>query len=78
MVDGRIFDRQADPMAIFDSGAALADILRTAIGLEKDSVVFYTGIKEAVVETAGRQKIEAIIKQEMGHVLTLTEELNRL
>ncbi len=77
-VDGRVFDRKADPMDIFNAGATMADILRTAVGLEKESVVYYTGLKELLLEAGGGQKIEAIIKQEMGHVLTLTNELNRL
>ncbi len=78
MVDGKIFDRKADPSAIMAEGASMADILRTAIGLEKESIIFYTGMKALVAETDGEDKIDSIIKQEMGHVLTLTDELNRL
>ena len=78
MVDGKVFDRKTDPSAMMDAGASMADILRTAISLEKDSIVFYTGMKETVAEAGGEEKIDAIIKQEMGHILTLTDELNRL
>lgn len=49
-----------------------------AIGLEKDSIVFYLGMKEAVPQRSGRDKIEGIIKEEMRHMATLSRELETL
>jgi len=54
------------------------DILQTAIGLEKDSVVFYLGMKDAIPQRLGRSKIDGIIKEEMGHIATLSRELETL
>jgi rubrerythrin len=47
-------------------------ILRSAIGLEKESIVFYLGIKELVSARYGKDKIDKIIKEEMGHIRLLS------
>ena len=54
---------------------SIQDILKTAIGLEKDSIVFYTSMKEFVPKTAGPEKVDAIIKEEIGHIVELTNQL---
>jgi len=47
-------------------------ILRTAMCLEKDSIVFYLGMKELVPEKLGKDKIDKIIREEMGHIRLLS------
>ena len=76
MADGEVFS--VDPSASLSGREPLGDILSTALGLEKDSIVFYQSMKVMVPEKAGKEKIEAIIKQEIGHVLDLTEQLRGL
>jgi len=49
-----------------------------AIGQEKDSIVFYTGLREGISQTAGRDRIQAIIKEEMGHIGFLHREIDAL
>ena len=44
----------------------MKQILKGAIEAEKDSIVFYLGMKNAVPENLGQDKIEAIIQEEMG------------
>ena len=78
MTDGYVFDFKADPIGKLDSGVGPAEILRIAIGLEKDSVVFYLGLKGCVSEQAGKDKVDNIIAEEMGHIATLTEKLEAL
>jgi rubrerythrin len=53
----------------------LEDILKTAIKAENDSVVFYSGLKELVPAKAGKDKLEAIIKEELGHIAILNQQL---
>jgi rubrerythrin len=50
-------------------------ILKAAIQAEKDSIVFYLGMKEAVAQEKGKAKIDEIIKEEMGHIRLLSREL---
>jgi len=51
------------------------DILKIALEAENNSVVFYSGLKELVPARAGRDKVEAIIKEELGHIAVLNEQL---
>ena len=50
-------------------------ILKSAITAEKDSIVFYLGMKEAVAESLGRDRIDHIIREEMGHIKLLSGKL---
>jgi rubrerythrin len=54
------------------------EILRLAIGLEKDAVLFYLGMKDVVPENLGRDKVDLIIEEEKQHLVTLTAELKKL
>jgi rubrerythrin len=78
MADGHVFDVKADPVEQLAGKDTAEDVLKMAIGLEKDSIAFYVGLKEAVSRRAGKDKIEAIIKQEFGHIATLNEKLTAL
>ena len=51
------------------------EILKAAIEAEKDSIVFYLGMKEVVPEGLGKNRIDGIIKEEMGHIRLLSKEL---
>ena len=78
IADGKVFDIKKDPSDILSERKTLAEILHIAIGLEKDSIVFYTGIKDMVPEKQGKEKIDIIIKEEMGHIIDLNNQLNLL
>jgi rubrerythrin len=75
MADGVLFDVKADPSAWLTGKETMEDILRTAIGLEKDSIVFYLGMKEIVPERLSKQRIDDIVKEEMGHIAALSKAL---
>ncbi|HCO94623.1 MAG TPA: rubrerythrin [Phycisphaerales bacterium] len=53
------------------------DIIRRAVEKEKDSIVFYHGLKEFVPAGADKEKIDDIIKEEMGHIVTLDQSLKQ-
>ncbi len=53
----------------------IAEILKIAIDAENNSVVFYSGLKELVPAKAGKDKVEAIIKEELGHIAVLSKQL---
>ena len=55
--------------------STMEKILREAILAEKDSIVFYLGMKEMVAEKFGKTKINAIIKEEMAHIKLLSGKL---
>lgn len=76
MAYGKVFS--ADPSEALTGAEPMKDILNTGIGLEKDSIVFYEGMKEVVPGAAGKDQVDAIIKQEMGHIVDLTKQLKAL
>jgi rubrerythrin len=57
---------------------SLEDIFKTAITAEKDSIVFYLGMKDVIPEHLGKQKLDGIIKEEMSHIRLLSKELLEL
>lgn len=57
---------------------SFAEILRMAVDAEKQAVLFYLGIRDMVPERLGRDKIEAIIKEEQMHAAVLTKRLKSL
>jgi rubrerythrin len=54
---------------------SMKEILKAAIEAEKDSIVFYLGMKDVVPESLGKNRIDGIIKEEMGHIRLLSKEL---
>jgi rubrerythrin len=78
MADRHVFDVKTDPVEQLADKESARDVLRTAIGFEKDSIVFYTGLKECVSRKAGKDKVEAIIAEEMGHISAITRMLAEL
>lgn len=54
---------------------SMKEIYETAINAEKDSVVFYTALKEMVPPGAGRDKVSEIIDEELGHLVMLKIQL---
>jgi rubrerythrin len=75
MADGYVFDVRTDPSEQLSGDEPVEHVLKTAIGLEKESVVFYQGLKQMVPEDAGKDRLEDIINQEMGHIALLSREL---
>ena len=76
--DGQVFDVRSNPAERLQGKERVEDILQMAIGLEKDSIVFYLGMKEAIPQRLGQSKVDGIIKEEMRHIATLSRELETL
>ena len=55
--------------------SSMETILKDAIGAEKDAIVFYLGMQDAVPKELGGDKLSDIIKEEMGHIRLLSAEL---
>jgi len=74
MVEGRVFGTEADPAGQVERLGDVDEIFAAAIGKEKDSIVFYLGMKELVPERLGKDKIEEIIREEMSHITLLSQK----
>jgi rubrerythrin len=76
MADGHVFDVSQPPSEKLTGSETFTDILKIAIGCEKDSIVFYLGLRDLVPAKEGKDKIDAIIREEMGHISILNKQLN--
>lgn len=56
----------------------IGEILDTALDLEKESILFYVGLKDLVPPDLGREKLDRIIAQERQHVIQLTALRKRM
>jgi rubrerythrin len=71
MADKGVFGKRTDPASTLTGKESMTEVLRYAIGLEKDSIVFYLGLQDLVPERLGGVRVEHILKEELGHIATL-------
>jgi len=72
--DGHVFNL-SNPTDLLTGNESLNDVFKIAIQLEKDSIVLYLGMKELVPGDYGKDKIDKIIGQEMGHIRILSKQM---
>ncbi|MHC4076398.1 MAG: ferritin family protein [Planctomycetota bacterium] len=75
MADTHGSEGKKSPAEELTGTESIEDLLRIAINAEKDSVVFYTGLKGYVSAKAGKDKVEAIITEEISHITSLRQRL---
>ncbi len=75
MADGHIFDIKADPAEKLSGIKDPHGVLKMALDIERDSIAYYVGLKEYVPARAGKDKVEDIIKEEMKHIIVLSEKM---
>lgn len=78
MADGSVFETKADPIDKVADCKTVQDVLKAAIGIERDSIVFYVGLQASVSPRAGKDKVERLISEEIKHVALLSEKLDAL
>ena len=82
LADLRVFNEKAEYRFVLPEDLSETEkgikIFREAIKQEKDSIVFYLGMKGLVPESLGREKIDSIIKEEMKHIRLLSNKLASL
>ena len=72
------WEGKAAPQVEFSGSETPVQIIKTAIQAEKASIDYYLGLKEFVSSQTGKNKVDGIIKEEMGHVVTLQKNLEQL
>ncbi len=77
MADRRIFDVYTDPSERLGAEASQEQVFDIAVGVEKDSIIFYLGMKDLVPARYGADRIDAIIREEMTHLSMLGEWMAR-
>lgn len=71
MADGLGGERIKSPLERLSGNETIKEILEIGIDGEKASMLFYIGLKELVPNKANKDKIEAVIKEELSHLIAL-------
>jgi len=78
MADFHGTEGKVSPTEKLTGKESMADILKIALQAEKNSIAFYVGIKDMVSSKSGKDKMQAIIIEEMAHVSTIGGKLQTL
>ncbi len=70
--------KKAGTVSSEEEKTPVVGVLRTAIELEKDSIMFYLGLKEMLAEGSDRTRVDDIIKEEMRHIVDLNSKLEAM
>ncbi len=72
------FDLRKDVTEQLTGNETSNDVLQMAMKAEKDSIVFYVGLKDFVTTEKGKEQIEEIIQEEKKHLIILNKELQAI
>ena len=64
----KIFNFDLNVKKLFSDDATLEDIMGVAIALEKDSIVFYTGLLNIIPDKTIQEVLNRIIREEISHL----------
>ncbi len=78
MAEQHVFRRDLDIDAMVDGAGGPKGILELALQFERDSILFFLGMKAVVPAHMGPDKVDRLIDEEMGHVAFLTKQLAAL
>ena len=77
LADNHVFNLNQDISALLASVQSSESTLRLAIGFEKDTIVYFTALKQAASDE-NREKIELLIKEELDHIRQLAQAIAAL
>lgn len=78
LVDGEVFVNIKPSDEIFVEGVSMETLLKVAINFEKDTIIYFTSVKELLHLEEDKDQIDFIIREEMEHLITLVEELHKV
>jgi len=78
MADARGYEGKITPTKELTGRETIKEIFEIALNAEKESVIFYYGLRGMVSVKAGKAKIELIINEELVHITTLLKQLKNL
>lgn len=75
---GHVFPLDRKGAELLSGSETPEEIMKLAIGFEKDAIVFYLGMEGLVPENLGRDKVSRLVKEEMTHIRILSEKIKEL
>jgi hypothetical protein len=73
LAGSRVFS--TEPKCLSGDAPTRRDILQDALDREKESVVFYSSLRQAVTSYRGKEMLERITREELHHLQVLAREL---
>jgi len=77
VADTHVFNLGRDVTELLGSVQSPQSILSLAIGFEKDTIAFFSALKNAVTEEH-RDRVDLLIQEEIGHIRSLQEAVKGL
>ncbi len=74
--DSHVFAASIDAATLVAQCHTPVESLDLALRFEKDSVVYYTTLKQVVADHRGKDKIETLIQEELNHIVILNKKKN--
>lgn len=71
------FSFWSEPYRQFSGIDTKQDVIRQALQKEKDTIVFYVGLKDFVAEIEDQDIINEVIREELKHIAILTDVLRK-
>ena len=78
MADARTWEGRISPIQDLSGNETAKNIIEIALEAEKEMIVLYVGLKDMVYFKAGKDKVEGIIIEELGHISALLKMLKSL
>ena len=76
--ESQVFPEKEEALALLKPDTSLDQILRQGITMELKSIAFYQGIKDAIPDHLGADKVTELIAEERKHVTILSRRLAAL
>ena len=73
-----VFGIRSNPADELSGRESETEILKSAIEKEKDSIVFYSGLKDFTPAEIAKEKIDEIIQEELRHIRILNKLWDRI
>ncbi len=78
LADSKGFEGMISPTQELTGRESPRQLLEIAIDAEKNSVLFYVGLKDLMATETSREKVEGVIREEIRHVADLRRYLGTL
>jgi len=78
MADSHGCEGKKSPTQELTGNESIKEIFNIALNSEKDSVVFYMNMRGFIKSKEGKDKVKAIIDEEISHINLLNEKLQEL
>ena len=75
MAEQHVFRRDLDVEDMVDATDGPRGVLELALQFERDSIMFFLGMKAVVPAHMAPEKVDRLISEEMGHIVYLTKQL---